>query len=163
MINYFDCLIKWRGSNAIYYKLFIPILFPYIERMIHLDCDTMVFKDLWEMFNLPFNDNYFLAQPTGKSIFKDKILKQNGINSGVMLINIKKLRKDNKDFELLHYLFLNKFIEQTLITYVCVPKIGYLPFKYGIFFFGGGIKAYESFVKEKMVILSMLLLMQSIM
>jgi lipopolysaccharide biosynthesis glycosyltransferase len=59
IINYFDCLEKWKGSNANYYKLFIPILFPYIERIFHLDGHTMVFKDLWEMFNLPFDDNYF--------------------------------------------------------------------------------------------------------
>jgi lipopolysaccharide biosynthesis glycosyltransferase len=76
IINYFDCLEKWKGSNANYYKLFIPILFPYIERMIHLDGDTMVLKDLWEMYNLPFDDNYFLAQPTGMYIFEDKVLKK---------------------------------------------------------------------------------------
>jgi lipopolysaccharide biosynthesis glycosyltransferase len=151
IINYFDGLRNWRGSNAIYYKLFIPILFPYIERMIHLDGDTMVFKDLWEMFNLPFDDNYFLAQPTTKDVFKDKILKQNTINTGVMIFNIKKLREDNMDFELLHYLFLKKYTEQILIGYVCLPKIGYLPFKYGIFFMGGGIKAYISHVQNKMI------------
>lgn len=69
IMNYFNSLNKWRGSNAIYYKLLIHILFPTIERMIDLDADTMVFKDLWEMFNLPFKDNYFLAQPTGKISF----------------------------------------------------------------------------------------------
>jgi lipopolysaccharide biosynthesis glycosyltransferase len=151
MVNYFDGLRKWRGSNAIYYKLFIPVLFPYIERMIHLDSDTMVFKDLWEMFNLPFGSNYFLAQPTRKSVFKDKILKQNTINAGVMLFNIKKLREDNKDFELLHYLFLKKYTEQVLIGYICLPKIGYLPFKYGIFVLRGGIKAYISHVQSNMI------------
>lgn len=147
MVNYFDHLIKWRDSNTIYYKLFISILLPHIERMIYLDCDTMVFKDLYEMFNLPFNDNYFLGQPTGGDFWKNK--KQNPINVGVMLINIKKLREDNKDFELLHNLFLKKYVEQTLISYVCMPKIGYLPFKYGIFF--DGVKPYESFAKRKMI------------
>lgn len=150
MINYFDGLRRWKGSNAIYYKLFIPILFPYIERMIHLDGDTIVFKDLWEMFNLPFNDNYFLAQPTRKDVFKDKILKQNTINAGVMLFNIKKLREDNKDFELIHYLFVKRFTEQILMGYVCLPKIGYLPFKYGIFFIGD-IKTYVSHVENNMI------------
>lgn len=152
IINYFDCLEQWKGSNANYYKLFIPILFPYIERMIHLDGDTMVFKDLWEMFNLPFDDNYFLAQPTGLYSFKDKVLKKNPINVGVMLFNIKKIREDNKDFELLHYLFLKKYTEQKTIGYVCPPKVGYLPFKYGIYCFGGGIKAYTSYIKENMII-----------
>lgn len=151
MINYFKKLKKWGGKTyAIYYKLFISILFPFLERMIHLDGDTVVFKDLWEMFNLPFNDNYFLAQPTRKDVFKDKILKQNVINVGVMLINIKKLREDNKDFELIDYLFKKKFTEQILIGYVCIPKIGYLPFKYGIFFIGD-IKTYKSHVEDNMI------------
>lgn len=151
MINYFDNLKKWKGSNANYYKLFIPILFPYIERMIHLDADTMVFKDLWEMFNLPFNSNYFLAQPTKKTLFKDKVLKKNLINVGVMIFNIKKLREDNKDFELLHYLFLKKYTEQMIIGYVCLPDIGYLPFKYGIFIMGGGIKGYIYRIQNNLI------------
>ena len=130
IINFFKCLRKWKGTDAIYYKLFIPVLFPNIERMIHLDGDTIVFKDLWEMFNLPFGDNYFLAQPTSKDVFKDKVLKQNAINCGVLLFNIKKFREDNKDFELLHYLFVKNFTEQILMEYFCLPKIGYLPFKY---------------------------------
>ena len=28
MINYFDCLRRWKGSNAIYYKLFIHYIIP---------------------------------------------------------------------------------------------------------------------------------------
>lgn len=64
ILKYFTNLKKWKGSIAIYYKLLIQLLFPFIERMIHLDGDTIVFKDLCEMFNLPFNDNYFLGQPT---------------------------------------------------------------------------------------------------
>jgi lipopolysaccharide biosynthesis glycosyltransferase len=118
--------------------------------MIHLDGDTIVFKDLWEMFNLPFNDNYFLAQPTIKDIFKDKVLKQNAINVGVVLFNIKKFREDNKDFKLLYYLFIKKFTEQILMEYICIPKIGYLPFKYGILFIGD-INFYISHYQSRMV------------
>ena len=102
------------------------------------------------MFNLPFNDNYFLGQPKGNISFKNKVLKQNPINVGAMLINIKKLREDNKDFELLHYLFLKKITEQDIIAYVCPPKIGHLPFKYGIFFFGG-IKTFTSYINKNMM------------
>lgn len=118
--------------------------------MIHLDGDTIVFKDLWEMFNLPFNGNYFLAQPTTKAIFKGKVIKQNPINVGVVLFNIKKFREDNKDFELLHYLFVKKFTEQILMNYLCIPKIGYLPFKYGILFIGD-IKDYISHYQNNMI------------
>lgn len=131
--NLFTSLRKWRFSYANYYKLIIPILLPNIKKILHLDGDTLVFKDLWELFNLPFNDNYYLAQPTRNYIFKDKKMTKRVINVGVILINIEKIRKDNKDFELLYYLFKKKFNEQLVINYVCLPKIGYLPFKYGIF------------------------------
>jgi hypothetical protein len=43
-----------------------------------------------------------------------------------MLFNIKKLREDNKVFELLHYLFLKKYTEQKTIG-------KYLPAKSKIF------------------------------
>ena len=150
MINFFNNLIKWRGSNAIYYKLFIPILFPYIERMIHLDGDTIVFKDLWEMFNLPFDDNYFLAQRTVIGDFKDKGLKKNPINVGVMLINIKKIREVNIDYEIINYLFTKKTTEQMSVNLVCLDKIGYLPFRYGIFFICD-IKTFVKQVEDKMM------------
>ena len=150
MINIFNNLIKWRGSNAIYYKLFIPLLFPYIERMIHLDGDTIVFKDLWEMFNLPFNDNYFLAQRTVIGAFKDKGLKKNPINVGVMLINIKKIREVNIDYKIIYYLFTKKTTEQMSVNLVCLEKIGYLPFRYGIFFIGD-IKTFVKQIEDKMM------------
>jgi hypothetical protein len=35
---------------------------------------------------------------------------------------------------------------------ICLPKVRYLPFKYGIFCFGGGIKAYTSYIKKNMII-----------
>ena len=50
------------------------------------------------MFNLPFNDNYFLAQRTVIGAFKDKGLKKNPVNVGVVLINIKKIREVNIDY-----------------------------------------------------------------
>lgn len=95
---------------------------------------TLFLKFFWKCLTYFLTIITFLAQPTRKGVFKDKILKQNTINAGVMLFNIKKLREDNKDFELIHYLFVKRFTEQILMGYVCLPKIGYLPFKYGIFY-----------------------------
>jgi lipopolysaccharide biosynthesis glycosyltransferase len=38
-------------------------MFPELERMIFLDGDTLIFKDISEMYNLPFNGNYVLGYP----------------------------------------------------------------------------------------------------
>ena len=60
------------------------------------------------MFNLPFNDNYVLGYP----FHTPWMVTINGkhpkiyINSGVLLINIDKIRKDNKDFELIKFTIL---------------------------------------------------------
>lgn len=134
--NIFKNLRKWRGSVANYYKLFIPLLFPNIKRMIHLDGDTFVFKDLWEMFNLPFKNNYLLAQPTVRHIFKDKIIEKYVINAGVILFDIEKIRNKNKDFEVFYFLFKKRMTEQDALNYAVLPDIGYLPFKFGIWFNG---------------------------
>ena len=55
-----------------------------------------------------------------------------------MLINLEKIRKENKHYELL-YMALNhkklKHHDQTVINYILYPYIGILPHKYGIFNF----------------------------
>ena len=60
------------------------------------------------------------------------------INAGTILLNLEKIRQDKKHKELL-YMALNhkklKHQDQTVINYIFYPKIGLLPFKYGIFNF----------------------------
>ena len=140
--NIFNKYKKWRYSSTIYYKLLIPLIFPDYERIIFLDADTLIFKDISEMFNLPFNDNYVLGYP----FHTPWMVTINGkhpkiyINSGVLLINIDKIRKDNKDFELIKFTKKNSkklfFPEQDGINYIFHEKIGLLPLKYGIYLYG---------------------------
>ena len=122
------------GTDSIYYKLLIPMIFQTLERMLYLDGDTLIFKDLYELYSLPLFNNYILATPSPiHGMPKNFKLKDN--NSGVNLINIKKIRQDKKDFELLYYCskysHLFNLPEQDLINYVYRGNIGVLPFKYG--------------------------------
>ena len=60
------------------------------------------------------------------------------INDGVMLMNLNKIREDNKHFELLYMSTNIKNLinqDQTVINYILYPNIGILPFKFGIFNF----------------------------
>ena len=54
------------------------------------------------MYNLPFNDNYALGYPFHDVFRIDKFVKKATyyINGGVILFNLKKIRNDKKDFEL---------------------------------------------------------------
>ena len=140
--NIFTDMDKWRESDTIYYKLLIPLMFPELERMIFLDGDTLIFKDISEMYNLPFNGNFVLGYPFHTPYIIDKlgINSKFYINGRVILLNIREIRKYNKDIELLKYTVdKNKkvlFLEQDTLNYVFYGKIGFLPLKYGIYLYG---------------------------
>jgi lipopolysaccharide biosynthesis glycosyltransferase len=138
--NMGDAFIKFKNqkfSQVTYYRLLSPIFIP-LKRIIYLDSDTLIFHDLFEMFQLSFKDNYVLGF---LDIFSGAVdylgLKsEKYINAGIILINLEKIRKDRKHYELL-YMALNhknlKHHDQTIINYVLYPNIGILPCKYGIF------------------------------
>ena len=47
-------------SQSSFYLTLTPF-FINAERLIHLDGDTLIFQDLYKMYNLNFNDNYILG------------------------------------------------------------------------------------------------------
>ena len=141
--NLFDDFKRWMGgTDTVYYKLLLPLLFHDLDRIIYLDADTLIFKDLYGMYNLPFKDNYVLGYPFHDSNKIDEYVKNAVyyINGGVILFNNKLIRKDNKDIELLRFTKENNkklwFLEQDSINIVFYEKIGILPLKYGIYMYG---------------------------
>ena len=121
-----------------YYRLSLSTLLPFIDRIIWLDGDTITFKDLKEMYDLDMDNlNYrgFLDIPNQL----DHITKENDHNicSGVLLINLKNLRKENMVDK--YERFIEKYNkklrkhDQTVINCISFDKIGVLEAKYGIF------------------------------
>ena len=127
-------------SIAVYYRLVTPA-FVDSDRIIHLDGDTMTFKDLREMYNLDFKDNYFLGLYDFLSDGVDHLGLHSEIytNTGVLLYNLEKIRKDNKTIEIYNMANSNEYRlkneDQTVLNYLLHPKIGRLPSKYAIFNF----------------------------
>ena len=130
------------GTKTIYYKLLLPQIFQDLDRIIYLDADTLIFKDLYEMFNLPFEDNYILGYPFHDVYKIDNFVKNATIyiNGGVLLFNIPKILQDKKDTELIDFTIKNNdnlwFLEQDALNVVLFPKIGIFPLKYGIYMYG---------------------------
>ena len=154
--NIFKNLRTWSDkTNCIYYKILLPLIMPDIKRIIYLDADTLTFKDLYEMYNLSFNDNYILGYPFQDVIKIDKFVKNASvyINGGVLLFNIEKIRQDNRDIELLKFTIENNddlwFLEQDSINIVFFQKIGLLPLKYGIYLYGN-IQTFESIYENRL-------------
>ena len=142
--NIFGSSLRWTdGTDCVYYKILIPFMFPDYERMIYLDGDTLIRKDILEMFKCPFNDTYILGFP----FYMGHVMEAYGIkkpehyiNGGCLLFNIKKIRHDYKDLDLFSATIKNntiwRFREQDAINYVFYPNIGFLPLKFGIYMIG---------------------------
>jgi lipopolysaccharide biosynthesis glycosyltransferase len=90
-------------SKEGYYKLLLPFVLPaHIKKALYLDCDIIVTKDLSTMYDTDLKDMYYAAVPDRMiNVKKRKYVEDLGIakgdkyyNTGVLLINVEKIRKE---------------------------------------------------------------------
>lgn len=89
-----------RYPVEIYFRIFASIYLPKdVDRILYLDTDIIVINKLNKLYNMDFEDNYYIASTNiGPVMHKFNELrlglgkKHPYINSGVLLINIQKLR-----------------------------------------------------------------------
>lgn len=77
-----------RISKHAYYRFSLGELIPNLNKIIYLDTDVIVYKDLYNFFNLNFNGKIILAQYA---------MGRKKVNTGILLLNLLELRK--KKFE----------------------------------------------------------------
>ena len=122
------------NTTAIYYRLELSNLITDVDKIIYLDVDNIVHKDLTEFYNINMGKYYYLGFP-GHDLVKFSFNgTRNFINSGVMLINLKKLREINatKLFKDFYQKFGTRKYDEYILNGVFYDKIGFLPLKYGI-------------------------------
>ena len=155
MSNSFMSLYVPTIPEPKFYRVSAPIIID-VDRIIHLDGDTLTLKDLTKMYNLDFNDNYILGflDYLSDDIDYLGINSTKYINTGVILINLEKMRNDNKIVDLFN--FINKKVklkrwDQTILNYVLYPNIGSLSSEFVIFNFYDelDIRKYSSFLRTK--------------
>ena len=138
-------------------KVIIPLLFPYLERILYLDSDTLIFQDLSKIYNSNFNHNFILgSQAHDKYIMKKFNIKLKVlINTGVILFNIKTIRKYNKDLQLLYFTMKNnrklKYPEQDSMNIIFNPHIGILPYEFGMRIIDS-LKTYKKYFEPAYII-----------
>ncbi len=125
---------------TIYYRLFIPAMFPEYDKGVYIDSDVVLNADLAELFDIEIGDNFIGACPD-RSVQEVPPLvhyienavgvpRMEYINSGVLLMNLKKLREARLDAHFLR--ILNTYHvdciapDQDYINALCNGKIYYL-------------------------------------
>ena len=93
-----------------YYRLLLPKLIVDEDKIIYLDGDTLVFTDLTEMINLEMNNGIILDLLI-MLIKKQKYMESKHINIlllGILLINLKEMRKENITQKFFEFMEKNK-------------------------------------------------------
>lgn len=92
--------INTRFTPYCMLRLFSDIVKEIPDKILYLDSDVVCRKDCCEFYHQNINEYEVVGvlDYYGKWIFKNNILNMDYINSGVLLLNIKKIRK-NKLFE----------------------------------------------------------------
>jgi lipopolysaccharide biosynthesis glycosyltransferase len=126
--------------NTAYLKYDIVDLFPQYDKILYLDGDIIVTKDLRELYSIQLGDCY-LAAVSDMAIVKyfdyfKELNVDNYFNVGMMLLNAKLIR-ENKIREFLYNEIINPnylYVEQDILNVICKNRVLWLPIKYNNMF-----------------------------
>lgn len=104
-------------------------IFPNLDRILSLDTDTIVDRDISDIWELSIDDCYFAASKETERSYMDLLY----TNTGVALYNLKKLR-DGKADEVIEVLNRTRFqwVEQDVFNYLCQGRIYDMPSCYNV-------------------------------
>ena len=128
-------------SECIYYRIFIPSLFPDMKKCVYIDCDTVLCEDIANLYDTDLG-SFPLAAVADESVppipaFCDYVMGWVGVdadkyfNSGVLVMNLEKMREEKIEekflFLLGKYNFETVAPDQDYLNFLCKDKVLYLP------------------------------------
>lgn len=144
-MNVFDDRINNRLRHnyftlTIYFRLFIPTMFPDLDKGLYLDSDVVLTDDVAKLFDTEIGDNFFgachdLSIADNETLvgYTETAIGVRGheyINSGVLLMNLKKMRDCDLEGHFLDLLTTYHFDsvapDQDYLNAMCNGKIFYL-------------------------------------
>ena len=164
-INYIDMGDQFKEyilpikiwSTANYYRLKLPELLPDIKKIIYLDTDTIIYKDLTKLYNHDIEGKYFIGmlERIDKSFYiRNNVSFNNFINTGVLLCNLDELRKDNISSKIIQYIKENhktiKYPVNEPTNVITHKKNGYFSPEYVVIGFCNKKEAYNYYKYSKL-------------
>jgi lipopolysaccharide biosynthesis glycosyltransferase len=131
--RYKDAFISKRMTIQTYFRFSLGELFPFLNRILYLDSDIIVYKDLNKLYNLNFNGKMVLGQITLYNRSKKTGVYQ--INNGILLFNLIQMRKmkiEEKVFNIIKKREKLRYHDQTLMNKYFKKFIGIFPLEYHV-------------------------------
>lgn len=101
-------------TKTTYYRLFIPNMFPHLEKALYLDSDIVITGDIAELYNVELGENLVGAVPDmavqNTPVFVDYVENALGVkgdryfNAGILLMNLNQMRKENFEDQFINLL-----------------------------------------------------------
>ena len=122
--NYKNVLTYMVLLRAAYTKIF-----PHLDKILSIDIDAIVNENISDLWDIDITDYYFAAVEEPALYEEDR---GSYINMGISIFNLKKLREDKKDDELIQALntYWYPIKEQDCINDLCRNKLLILPSDY---------------------------------
>jgi lipopolysaccharide biosynthesis glycosyltransferase len=92
-------------TKETYFRFSLGELIPHLNKLIYIDNDVIIFKDLTNLYNLNFNNKIILGQPI--HFYNSSKIGKYRINAGILLLNLKKMREIKMEKKILNIL-INK-------------------------------------------------------
>lgn len=135
-----DLKLRDYYTPSIYYRLFIPTLFPQYRKAIYLDADIAVNGDITALYNTPLGDHLVGAIPDAiiESHEDFRLYAEGGLgipyqryfNSGVLLMNLEQFRLQGIRERFTHLLGTYRFDticpDQDYLNALCYGQVLYL-------------------------------------
>ncbi|HJJ92827.1 MAG TPA: glycosyltransferase family 8 protein [Methanocorpusculum sp.] len=128
---------KGRVTIPAYYRLMIPWLLPEMDKVLYCDGDIIFLQSVSNIFSFNLGDCYlggvresgFFKEYRGYKYCRSIGVDSDGyVNSGVLLMNTRKMREMNLKEEFMsHAEKKYTFHDQDIINIVCAGHIAYMP------------------------------------
>ena len=138
-----DLALRLRDyySETIYYRMFIPSMFPEYEKAIYLDADIVLQDDVAKLYDLDLGDNLIagVTDQVINSVPEFRVYSKVGLgiepknyfNSGMLVMNLREMRKARIEekflFRLLNYNLDTAAPDQDYLNTLCKDRVLYLP------------------------------------
>lgn len=127
-------------SNSIYYRIFIPSLYKEYNKALYLDADIVVVDDISKLYFEDLKDN-LLGAITDEVVNSNEtfskyatdvlgIEAEEYFNSGILVMNLEKLREEKVESKFVHLLGKYNFDviapDQDYLNYLCRGRVKYI-------------------------------------
>ena len=132
-------------TSGAYLRLQLHNILSNLDKIIYCDVDILFKNNLQEIWDISIDDNYFMGVKGANNLsqtwninlekfdYWKNFEKNTYINSGVVVMNLKKIREDNLEIQWEKMVNNSYFyVDQDIINIVCKNKIGFLPLKYNL-------------------------------